>query len=56
MLSTRVFSISTNGPGPRAHQSVLVTGFYTTRYIVGMFIMGVLKPITHYLVFVMSFN
>jgi hypothetical protein len=29
-----------NGPGPRAYRSVLVTGFYTARYIVGMFVMG----------------
>jgi hypothetical protein len=27
-----------NGPGPGAHRSGLVTGFYTTRYIVGMFV------------------
>jgi hypothetical protein len=29
-----------NGPGPRAHRSGLVTGFYTARYIVGMFVTG----------------
>jgi hypothetical protein len=29
-----------NGPGPGAHQSGLVTSFYTARYIVGMFVMG----------------
>jgi hypothetical protein len=28
-----------NGLGPGAHQSGLVTGFYTARYIVGMFVM-----------------
>jgi hypothetical protein len=27
-----------NGPGPGAHQSGLVAGFYTARYIVGMFV------------------
>jgi hypothetical protein len=27
-------------PGPRAHWSGLVTGFYTARYIVGFFVMG----------------
>jgi hypothetical protein len=27
-----------NGPGLGAHQLGLVTGFYTTRYIVGMFV------------------
>jgi hypothetical protein len=29
-----------NGPGPGAHQSGLVTGFYTARYIVGIFVTG----------------
>jgi hypothetical protein len=29
-----------NGPGPGAHRSGLVTGFNTTRYIVGMFVTG----------------
>jgi hypothetical protein len=29
-----------NGQGPRAHRSGLVTSFYTTRYIVGMFVTG----------------
>jgi hypothetical protein len=28
-----------NGSGPGAHRSELVTVFYTTRYIVGMFVM-----------------
>jgi hypothetical protein len=27
-------------PGAGAHWSGLVTGFYTTRYIVGIFVMG----------------
>jgi hypothetical protein len=27
-------------PGARAHRSGLVTGFYTTRYIVGIFVTG----------------
>jgi hypothetical protein len=40
MLSTRVSYISMNGPDPGVHWSVLVTGFYTARYIVGMFVMG----------------
>jgi hypothetical protein len=29
-----------NGLGPVAHRSGLVTGFYTTHYIVGMFVTG----------------
>jgi hypothetical protein len=29
-----------NGPGLGAHWSGLVTGFYTTHYIVGMFVTG----------------
>jgi hypothetical protein len=29
-----------NGLGPGAHWSGLVTGFYTARYIVGMFVTG----------------
>jgi hypothetical protein len=40
MLSTCVSYISMNGPGPGDHQSGLVTGFYTARYIVGMFVTG----------------
>jgi hypothetical protein len=36
-----------NGPGPEAHQSGLVTVFYTTRYIVGIFVMGFLNE-AHY--------
>jgi hypothetical protein len=27
-------------PGPGAHRSGLVTGFYTAHYIVGIFVMG----------------
>jgi hypothetical protein len=27
-------------PGPRAHRSRLVTGFYTAYYIVGIFVTG----------------
>jgi hypothetical protein len=27
-----------NEPGPGVHQSGLVTGFYTARYIVGIFV------------------
>jgi hypothetical protein len=27
-----------NGPGPRAHRLGLVTGFYTARYNVGIFV------------------
>jgi hypothetical protein len=40
VLSTCVSYISMNGPGPGAHRSGLVTGFYTTRYIVDMFVTG----------------
>jgi hypothetical protein len=29
-----------NGPGPGAHRSGLVMGFYTARYIVGIFVMS----------------
>jgi hypothetical protein len=29
-----------NGPDPVAHRSGLVTGFYTARYIVCIFVMG----------------
>jgi hypothetical protein len=29
-----------NGPGPGARRSGLVTGFYTARYIVGIFVTG----------------
>jgi hypothetical protein len=29
-----------NGPGPGAHWSELVIGFYTACYIVGMFVTG----------------
>jgi hypothetical protein len=38
VLSTCVSYISMNGLGPGAHMSGLVTGFYTARYIVGMFV------------------
>jgi hypothetical protein len=37
LLSTCVSYISMNGLGPGAHRSGLVMGFYTARYIVGMF-------------------
>jgi hypothetical protein len=47
VLSNRASSISTNEPGPKAHRSVLVTGFYTAHYIVGMFVTGVLNE-AHY--------
>jgi hypothetical protein len=40
LLSTCVSYISINGPGPGVHQSGLVTGFYTARYIVDMFVTG----------------
>jgi hypothetical protein len=40
VLSTSVSYISMNGLGPGAHQSGLVTGFYTAHYIVGTFVMG----------------
>jgi hypothetical protein len=30
-----------NGPCPGAHRSGLVIGFYTARYIVGMFVTGI---------------
>jgi hypothetical protein len=53
-VSTRVCFLSIKGdasfqlrllylderPGTRAHQSGLVTGFYTARYIVGISVMG----------------
>jgi hypothetical protein len=40
VLSTYVSYISMNRPGPGAHRSRLVMGFYTARYIVGMFETG----------------
>jgi hypothetical protein len=43
VLSTCLSDISMNGPDPGAHRSGLVMGFYTIRYIVGMFVMGVLN-------------
>jgi hypothetical protein len=39
-------------PGPGAHRSGLVTGFYTARYIVGIFVTG----FPNEPVFVTSFN
>jgi hypothetical protein len=40
-----------------AHRSVLVMGFYTARYIVGMFVTRVSnEAVTHLSVFVTSFN
>jgi hypothetical protein len=50
VLSTRVSSISTNGPSSRAHQSVLVMGIYVAHYIVGMFVMGVLNEARYSLI------
>jgi hypothetical protein len=38
VLPTCVSYISMNGLGPGVHQSGLVTGFYTSRCIVGMFV------------------
>jgi hypothetical protein len=35
-------------PGPGAHRTGLVTGFYTARYIVGIFVTGYLNK-AHYL-------
>jgi hypothetical protein len=40
VLSNCVSYISMNGPGPGAHRSGLVTGFYNARYIVVMFVTG----------------
>jgi hypothetical protein len=40
LLSTLVSYISMNRSGPGAHRLGLVTSFYTTRYIVCMFVMG----------------
>jgi hypothetical protein len=37
-----------NGSGPGAHRSGLVMGFYTTRYIVGIFVTGFSNE-AHYL-------
>jgi hypothetical protein len=37
-------------PGPRAHRSRLVTGFYTARYIVGIFVMGFLNEARYLLI------
>jgi hypothetical protein len=50
MLSTRVSSISMKRPSSGAHWSVLVTGFYAARYIVGMFVMGVLNEACYSLI------
>jgi hypothetical protein len=41
VLSTRVSSISTNGPSFGAHRSLLVTGFYAACYIVGMSVIDI---------------
>jgi hypothetical protein len=43
LLSTCVSYISMNGPGHVAHRSGLVTGYYTARYIVGIFVTGFLN-------------
>jgi hypothetical protein len=40
LLSTCVSYISMNGPGPEAHRSGLVTGLYTARNMVGIFVTG----------------
>jgi hypothetical protein len=40
LLSTYISYILMNGSGPGAHRSGLVTGLYTARYIVVMFVMG----------------
>jgi hypothetical protein len=46
-----------NRPGPGAHWSVLVTGFYTARYIVGMFVTGFPNEARYSLISVLtSFN
>jgi hypothetical protein len=50
MLSTCVSYISMNGPGPGVHWSGMVTGFYTTCYIVGMFVMGFLNEARYSLI------
>jgi hypothetical protein len=50
MLSTRVASISTNGPSSGAHRSILVMGFYHACYIVGMFVTGILNEARYSLI------
>jgi hypothetical protein len=40
LLSTRVSYISMNELGLGAHRSGLVTGFYNSRYVVGIFVTG----------------
>jgi hypothetical protein len=52
MLSTRISSISTKGPGSGAHRSVLVTGFYAAHYIVGMFVMSITNEARYSLIIV----
>jgi hypothetical protein len=37
-------------PGPGAHRSGLVTGCYTTRYIVGIFVTGFLNEARYLLI------
>jgi hypothetical protein len=39
-----------NGPGPGAHRSGLVTGFYTARYIIGMFVTSFLNEARYLLI------
>jgi hypothetical protein len=57
VLLNCVSSVLMNEPTAGAHRSVLVTGFYATHYIVGMFVTGVrMKPVTHGSVFITSFN
>jgi hypothetical protein len=49
VLSTCVSYISMNGPGPRAHRSGLVTGFYTAHYV-GMFVTSFLTEARYSLI------
>jgi hypothetical protein len=37
-------------PGTRAHRSGLVTGFYTARYIVGIFVTGFMNEARYSLI------
>jgi hypothetical protein len=39
-----------NGSGPRAHRSGLVTGIYTARYIVDIFVTGFLNEARYSLI------
>jgi hypothetical protein len=50
VISTCVSYISMNGPGPGAHPSGLVMGFYTTYYTVGMFVTGFLDEARYSLI------